>query len=142
MEQLYIKTQNRSWNHTDKKLKKRQIHLTNSDREGIIAAVQQLLLLDIIVAPSTFFWFAHFWAFGLCTVCTAGPSERDGGLCVQMDFTRTFQTTTKCNNINHVWSHFYKSLVFLKYHIRLWANIFDIDICRSINIPQKQNIPL
>ena len=25
-----------------------------------------------------------------------------GALCVQMDFTRTFQTTTKCNNINHV----------------------------------------
>ena len=25
-----------------------------------------------------------------------------GALCVQIDFTRTFQTTTKCNNINHV----------------------------------------
>ena len=24
-----------------------------------------------------------------------------GALCVQMDFTWTFQTTTKCNNINH-----------------------------------------
>ena len=34
-------------------------------------------------------------------------------LCVQMDFTQTFQTTTKCNNINHVWSHFYKILVVL-----------------------------
>jgi hypothetical protein len=27
-------------------------------------------------------------------------------LCVQMDFTRTFQANTKCNNINHVWSQF------------------------------------
>ena len=25
-----------------------------------------------------------------------------GALCVQMDFTRVFQTITKCNNINHV----------------------------------------
>ena len=25
-----------------------------------------------------------------------------GALCVQMDFTQTFQTTTKCNNMNHV----------------------------------------
>ena len=24
-----------------------------------------------------------------------------GALCVQMDFTRVFQTITKCNNINH-----------------------------------------
>ena len=40
----------------------------------------------------------------------------------------------KCNNINHVWSHFCKILVVLKY---LWANIFDTDICRSINIPKK-----
>ena len=58
-------------------------------------------------------------------------------LCVQMNFTRTFQTTTKCNNINHVWSQFYKILVVLKYHRCPWANIFDTDICRSINIPKK-----
>ena len=25
-----------------------------------------------------------------------------GGHCVQMDFMRTFQINTKCNNINHV----------------------------------------
>ena len=50
-----------------------------------------------------------------------------------MDFTRTFETTTKCNNINHVWSHFYKILVVLKYHRHLWANIFDTDISRCIN---------
>ena len=54
-------------------------------------------------------------------------------LCVQMDFTWTFQTNTKYNNINHVWSHFYKILVVLKYHRRLWANIFDTDISRCIN---------
>ena len=67
----------------------------------------------------------------------ASPPHTTRALCVQMDFTRTFETTTKCNNINHVWSHFYKILVVLKYHRRLWANIFDTDICRSINIPKK-----
>ena len=45
-------------------------------------------------------------------------------LCVQIDFKRTFQTDTKYNNINHVWSHFDKILVVLKYHGRPWANIF------------------
>ena len=30
-----------------------------------------------------------------------------GGLCVEMDFTRIFQASTKCNNINSVWSYFY-----------------------------------
>ena len=54
-------------------------------------------------------------------------------LYVQMDFTRTFEANAKCNNMNHVWSHFYKILVVLKYHRRLWANIFDTDISRCIN---------
>ena len=58
-------------------------------------------------------------------------------LCVQMDFTRTFEANTKCNNINYVWSHFYQILVVLMYHRRLWNNIFDTDISRSINIPKK-----
>ena len=58
--------------------------------------------------------------------------SEEGALCVQMDFTRTFETTTKCKAINHVWSHFYKSLVVFKYHRRLWANIFDRDISRHI----------
>ena len=53
-------------------------------------------------------------------------------LCVQMDFTCTFEANTKCNNINHVWRHFYKILVVLKYHWRPWANIFDTDITRCI----------
>ena len=61
-------------------------------------------------------------------------------LCVQMDFTRTFQANAKCNNINHVWSQFYKILVVLKYHRRPLINIFDTDICRSINIPKKGQI--
>ena len=56
-------------------------------------------------------------------------------LCFQMDFTRTVEANAKCNNINHVWSHFCKILVVLKYHRRPWANISDRDICRSINIP-------
>ena len=57
-------------------------------------------------------------------------------LCVQMDFTRTFDANTKCNNINYVWSHFYQILVVLKHHRRLWNNIFDTDISRSTNIPK------
>ena len=60
--------------------------------------------------------------------------KNDSALCVQMDFTRTFQTNTKCNNINHVCSHFYNFFVILKYHRCLWANIFDTDIYRCINI--------
>ena len=30
------------------------------------------------------------------------PGRERGTQCVQMDFTRTFQTNDKCNNINHV----------------------------------------
>ena len=58
-------------------------------------------------------------------------------LCVQMDFTRTFEANSKCNNINYVWSHFYQILVVLKYHRRLCNNIFDTDISRIINIPKN-----
>ena len=54
-------------------------------------------------------------------------------LCVQMNFTRTFQANNKCNNTNHVWSHFYKILVVLKYHRHPWGNIFDTDISKCIN---------
>ena len=39
--------------------------------------------------------------------------------CVQMDFTWTFQTNTKCSNIYRVWSHFYKMFVSMA-HRRLW----------------------
>ena len=53
-------------------------------------------------------------------------------LCVQMDFTRTFKANTKCNNMKYVWSHFYQILLVLKYHRRLWNNIFDTDIFRCI----------
>ena len=63
-------------------------------------------------------------------------SIRRTALCVQMDFTRTFEANANCNNINHVWSHVYKILVVLKYHRCTWANIFDTDICRSISIPK------
>ena len=58
-------------------------------------------------------------------------------LCVQMDFTRTFEANAKCNNINYVWSHFYQILVVLKYHGRLSNNSFDNDISRRINIPKN-----
>ena len=56
-----------------------------------------------------------------------------GALCVQIDFTQTFEANTKCNNINYVWSHFYQILVVMKYHRCLWNNIFDTDIFRCIN---------
>ena len=59
--------------------------------------------------------------------------DSGGALCVQMDFTRTFEANTKCNSIKYVWSHFYQLLVVLKYHRRLWNNIFDTDIFRCIN---------
>ena len=59
--------------------------------------------------------------------------QSKGALCVQMDFTWTFETTTKCNNINHVWSHFYNILVVLKYYRHTWANI-DTDISRCIKV--------
>ena len=44
-------------------------------------------------------------------------------LCVQMNFTRTFKTTTMCNSINHVWSLFYETLVVLKYHRQGWGTL-------------------
>ena len=58
-------------------------------------------------------------------------------LCVQMDFTRTFEANTKCNNMKYIWSHFYLILVVLKHHRRLWNNIFNTNISRSMNIPKK-----
>ena len=64
-------------------------------------------------------------------VCPYSPPLHCTALCVQMVFTRTFETTTKCNNLNHVWSNFYKILVVLK--CNRWANIFDTDISRCIN---------
>ena len=41
------------------------------------------------------------------------------------------------NNINHVWSQYYKVLVVLKYHRRPWVNIYDTDIFRCINTDIK-----
>ena len=65
---------------------------------------------------------------------SSGALEKGGGaLCFQLDFTRTFEANTKCNNINYVWSHFYQILVVLMYRRRLWNNIFDTDIFRCIN---------
>ena len=61
------------------------------------------------------------------------PTELRGHCVLQWVFMRTFQTNTKCNNINHVRSHFYKSLVVSKHQGHLWANIFDTDISRCIN---------
>ena len=80
-----------------------------------------LLLLTLLCAPQNIQGRRKVWMAG------------GGALCVQIDFTWTFQTNTMCNSINHVWSHFYKILVVLKYHRRLWANIFDTDISRCIN---------
>ena len=44
--------------------------------------------------------FVH--AQGIKNVPAAQVQGGGGALCVQMDFTRTFQTNTKCNNTNHV----------------------------------------
>ena len=41
----------------------------------------------------------------------------------------TFETTTKCNNINHVWSNFYKILVVLK--------PFDMEVTRDFKNSQN-----
>ena len=62
-----------------------------------------------------------------------GCYKRPGALCVQMNFTRTFEANTKCNNNKYVWSQFYQILVVLKYHRCLWNNIFDTGIFRCIN---------
>ena len=47
----------------------------------------------------------HVYTLGtihiLCKHLIAGRGRGGEALCVQMDFTRTFETTTKCNNINH-----------------------------------------
>ena len=82
-------------------------------------------------------WWSQFQN-RLCSQTIYSLNHRPPGftprqLCVQMDFTRTFETTTRCNNINNVWSHFYQILVVLKYHRRLWANNFDTDISKCIN---------
>ena len=81
------------------------------------------------------------WAMGRMGVWEFGSSNNPfparGALCIQMDFTRTFEANTKCNNMKYVWSHFYQILVVLKYHRRLWNNIFDTDISRSINIQKN-----
>ena len=74
--------------------------------------------------------FTANWAVQQHTSWVIAPCT---ALCVQMDFTRTFEANTKCNNIKYVWSHFYQILVVLKYHRRLWNNIFDTDIFRCIN---------
>ena len=48
-------------------------------------------------------------------------------MCVKMDFTQTFQASTKCNDVNSVWSHLYQVLVVLKHrkhiHLRISPNI-------------------
>ena len=56
-------------------------------------------------------------------------STRGGALCVQMDLKWTFEANAKCNNINHVWSHFYQILVVLKYHWHLWALYCTVPVC-------------
>ena len=75
--------------------------------------------------------------YGIVVMAIRVVEFSSGALCVQMDFTRTFEANAKCNNINYVWIHFYQTLVVLMYHRRLWNNNFDTDISRSINIPKK-----
>ena len=61
------------------------------------------------------------------------PPQPSPPLCVQMDFTRTFEANNKCNKIKYFWSHFFQIFAVLKYHRRLWSNIFNTDIFRCIN---------
>ena len=91
----------------------------------------------ILWVQSSFHLFRHYIIQGRRNCGCRGT--RSPPLCVQMDFTRTFQTNDKCNNINNVWSHFCKIMVVLEYHRRLWDNIFDTDLYRSITIPKKAN---
>ena len=58
----------------------------------------------------------HFWPYGFDYLGFFKNARR--ALCFQMDFTRTFEANAKGNNINHVWSQYYKFLVVLKYHRR------------------------
>ena len=58
--------------------------------------------------------FEYFMARQSCH-WVAGLSQAGWALCVQMDFTRTFDANKKCNNKDHVWSDFYKLLVIFKY---------------------------
>ena len=87
----------------------------------------KILILD----PTSDLAGGHWagWEFG----SSNNPFPARGALCIQMDFTRTFEANTKCNNMKYVWSHFYQILVVLKYHRCLWNNIFDTDIFRCIN---------
>ena len=86
---------------------------------------EKVSLVGVSVGLGSFYLTQPVWTLFLFKSIWTRPHTAQ---CVQMDFTRTFQANTKCNNINHVWSHFYKILVVLKYHRRLWANIFDTDI--------------
>ena len=62
---------------------------------------------------------------------------RGGGTVCSNGFYANIWSQRQVQNINHVWGHFYKILVVLKYHRRPWGNIFDTDIGWSINIPKN-----
>ena len=90
---------------------------------------------------SDLFFIEEFQFQGRRKVCKSGRAHNVVGiicpppptLCVQMDFTRTYLANNTYNNINHVCRYFYTILVVLKYHRRLWENIFDKNISRCIN---------
>ena len=50
---------------------------------------------------STWIWLV--FVKGTVYTISTNTDRAAPALCVQMDFTRTFETTTKCNNINNVW---------------------------------------
>ena len=45
--------------------------------------------------------------FCLLSVLKISLLRGGGALCVETEFKRTFQASTKCNNINSVWCYFY-----------------------------------
>ena len=92
-----------------------------------------MIFLNIPVNLSKITMFAGIFLFFWFLLVVLNGVSPLGALCVQMDFMRTFQGNAKWNNINPVWSQFYKTLVVFKYHRSPWVNLFDKDIFRCIN---------
>ena len=76
--------------------------------------------------------------FLILTKPTVGASSKNqggGALCVQMDFTRTFEANTKCNNMKYVWSHFYQIFRCIKTHIKgVYLAFFGIFMLLEISV--------
>ena len=65
-------------------------------------------------------------------VWRAGKIWRGGGHCVLKWILRRHFKPPLIATIEIVWSYFYRVLAVLKHHRRLWANVFDTDICSKV----------